>query len=436
MPGIGLKKKNRALVTFVVIIALSMIGAVGFVGIIGLPLTAVFLAASNSTSCSPTSPGAPGTAPSNTTLFQAIKIDTNNNARLALGMFMGTNLESNWNDTAVGAGSYGDYQIQDPGSPFGPHPDISIAQAEDPSYSTNYMLGAYQSGLSKVSDSSWATSPELAGEETAFLAEGPAVPYHVNQGAARVHEAFVASIAAMQATGIPTNFGGTITLTVAIATTHRPTVRHRITAAPSPKPRPEVTAPPKATVKATPSRTSTPTPTASSTQTSGTCGQPVIVAPNGVAAAVVALATAEVGFPYIWGGGDDNGPTVGIIPGETRLGFDCSGLVMYAYWQGAHIQLPRTSDAQMFATNSHPVIADVAHLQPGDLLFYWFPGDNSAAGHVTMYVGNGMIVEASQPGVPVHVVPLYLGGLVMATRVINTPQTTASASPTVVAAVQ
>jgi cell wall-associated NlpC family hydrolase len=50
-------------------------------------------------------------------------------------------------------------------------------------------------------------------------------------------------------------------------------------------------------------------------------------------------------------------------------------------------------------------------LQPGDLVFPSDPGQ-----HVAMYVGGGMIVEASHTGVPVHVVPMY-SWFVLASRV-------------------
>jgi cell wall-associated NlpC family hydrolase len=112
------------------------------------------------------------------------------------------------------------------------------------------------------------------------------------------------------------------------------------------------------------------------------------------AARSVTTALAQQGTPYVYGGS---------APG----GFDCSGLVQWAYKQ-VGIALPRTAAAQ--STTGRPVSLD--QLQPGDLLFYYRP-----VGHVVMYVGNGKIVEAAQSGTPVHVRPIYLSGFVGARRI-------------------
>ncbi|MGH3765572.1 MAG: C40 family peptidase [Pseudonocardiaceae bacterium] len=110
---------------------------------------------------------------------------------------------------------------------------------------------------------------------------------------------------------------------------------------------------------------------------------------------VVAAAVAQQGTPYVWGGN---------APG----GFDCSGLVQWSY-KKVGVALPRTAAAQ--ATVGRRV--SVNQLQPGDLLFFYQP-----VGHVVMYVGNGNIVEASQPGKPIQVRPMYLSGFVTARRVL------------------
>jgi cell wall-associated NlpC family hydrolase len=121
-------------------------------------------------------------------------------------------------------------------------------------------------------------------------------------------------------------------------------------------------------------------------KTSGTTG--------GIAARAVSAVMHQIGTPYVWGGA---------APG----GFDCSGLIQWAY-RGAGVSLPRTAAAQ--ATTGRPV--NVKDLQPGDLLFFYTPVD-----HVVVYVGDGKIAEASQPGVPVHIRPMYLNGFVGARRV-------------------
>jgi cell wall-associated NlpC family hydrolase len=114
---------------------------------------------------------------------------------------------------------------------------------------------------------------------------------------------------------------------------------------------------------------------------------PVPVAPGGAGA--VAAAESQLGVPYVWGGE---------APG---VGFDCSGLVQWA-WRQAGVSLPRTSGAQFAATT--PV--SVADLEPGDLLFYGPSGSD----HVAMYVGGGTMIEAPETGEVVHLTPLRLGG--------------------------
>jgi len=114
-----------------------------------------------------------------------------------------------------------------------------------------------------------------------------------------------------------------------------------------------------------------------------------------VAARAVTAALAQQGTPYVYGGA---------APG----GFDCSGLVQWIYKQ-VGITLPRTAAAQ--STAGHPV--SLNELQPGDLLFFYKPVD-----HVVIYVGNGKIAEASQPGQPIHVRTMYLNGFVGARRIV------------------
>jgi cell wall-associated NlpC family hydrolase len=114
-----------------------------------------------------------------------------------------------------------------------------------------------------------------------------------------------------------------------------------------------------------------------------------------LAARAVTAALAQRGTPYVWGGA---------APG----GFDCSGLVQWIYKQ-VGITLPRTAAAQ--STAGHPV--SLSELQPGDLLFFYKPVD-----HVVIYVGDGKIAEASQPGQPVHVRAMYTNGFVGARRIV------------------
>jgi cell wall-associated NlpC family hydrolase len=109
----------------------------------------------------------------------------------------------------------------------------------------------------------------------------------------------------------------------------------------------------------------------------GTPG-PVVIA--------VAYAAAQLGKPYIWGG---TGPA----------GYDCSGLVMMAY-RAAGISLPRTTFQQV---NSGTPVYSLSQLQPGDLLFSaGSDGSPTNPGHVGMYIGEGMVLEAPQTGEPIQ----------------------------------
>jgi cell wall-associated NlpC family hydrolase len=105
-------------------------------------------------------------------------------------------------------------------------------------------------------------------------------------------------------------------------------------------------------------------------------------------AVAVRAAETQVGVPYVWGAED---------PGH---GFDCSGLTAWA-WGQAGVYLPHYSGAQM--ADSAPV--PISDLQPGDLLFYG-PG---GADHVAMYVGGGMMIEATFPGTVVRIDPVRFG---------------------------
>ena len=79
---------------------------------------------------------------------------------------------------------------------------------------------------------------------------------------------------------------------------------------------------------------------------------------------------------------------------KAYLGFDCSGLMLYAYAQ-AGIALPRSSGEQI---RSAAEITQ-AELEPGDLVYY--------PGHVSMYVGDGLIVHSPQSGQDVEVRPMF-----------------------------
>ena len=125
--------------------------------------------------------------------------------------------------------------------------------------------------------------------------------------------------------------------------------------------------------------------------------------------AVISRAESQVGVPYVWGGGDNNGPTGGLRDGGVadsfgdygQSGFDCSGLVKYAY-AAAGLDLPHYTGAQYQQGTKVPR----ENAQRGDLIFYGAGGSQ----HVAIYLGDGQMIEAPQSGQTVSVVPVRWGG--------------------------
>jgi cell wall-associated NlpC family hydrolase len=145
------------------------------------------------------------------------------------------------------------------------------------------------------------------------------------------------------------------------------------------------------------------------------------------AAAVIQAANVWVQkqTPYAWGGGTLDGPSKGTAPDTGVVGFDCSALVRYAYYQGTEqaITLPRTSQEQFDATASQTI--PISAMQPGDLLFY---GPPTAIHHVALYIGNKQMIEAPQSGQLLHQTPIRLtSDLAGVHRVFGGPLDTAAA---------
>jgi cell wall-associated NlpC family hydrolase len=163
--------------------------------------------------------------------------------------------------------------------------------------------------------------------------------------------------------------------------------------------------------------------------------------------AVIARALAQRGVPYAYGGGNTAGPSLGTASVETpvsaadsnlslgadpvannvgvaglspvvspapeprvsRVGFDSSGLVLYAF-AGVGIKMPRSSGEQYKV--GRKILPSQA--LPGDLLFYGPEGSQSVA----MFVGNGQMVEATDPAVTVS--PVRTNGMTpYLTRIIE-----------------
>lgn len=150
---------------------------------------------------------------------------------------------------------------------------------------------------------------------------------------------------------------------------------------------------------------------------------------------VIARALSQRGVPFTYGGGDVTGPTRGVArvlpqttdnllapgapapagtglalvptatPGLTApasdvVGFDASGLIVYAF-AGVGVKMPRSSGDQYKV--GQKVAPDQA--LPGDLIFYGPEGTQSVA----LFVGNGQMIEATDPAVTVS--PVRTGGM-------------------------
>ena len=126
---------------------------------------------------------------------------------------------------------------------------------------------------------------------------------------------------------------------------------------------------------------------------------------------VIRRASSQMGVPYSWGGGTLNGPSKGVDSGAGTVGFDCSGLVRYSF-AGVGVLIPRFSGDQYNAGRHIPP----AQAKRGDLIFYG-PGGSQ---HVTIYLGNGQMLEASGSAGKVTVSPVRKAGMTpFLTRIIE-----------------
>ena len=120
--------------------------------------------------------------------------------------------------------------------------------------------------------------------------------------------------------------------------------------------------------------------------------------------ATIAAAKAMTGkYPYSWGGGNKFGASKGIccspsgIDDRNTVGFDCSGLMEYAFHQGAGLTVSSTSRSQY---SDGPRVA-ISRLRAGDMVF-WSSSSKAASGihHVALYIGGGQVVEADRVSGP------------------------------------
>lgn len=117
---------------------------------------------------------------------------------------------------------------------------------------------------------------------------------------------------------------------------------------------------------------------------------------------VIRRGMSQIGVPYSWGGGNAAGPSRGIDSGAGITGFDCSGLVLYSF-AGVGIKLPHYSGSQYNLGRKIPS----SQMRRGDVIFYG-PGGSQ---HVTIYLGDGQMLEAPDIGLKVRVAPVRTSGM-------------------------
>ena len=118
-------------------------------------------------------------------------------------------------------------------------------------------------------------------------------------------------------------------------------------------------------------------------------------------------ALGYLNWPYAWDGGGLGGPGRGVCAGDGAfndcnvIGFDCSGLSMFAW--APYISMPHYAASQYgMAGGVHP---SSSQFMPGDLLFWSSNGSVSGIHHVAIYIGNGNVVQAPESGDVVKITP-------------------------------
>ncbi len=126
---------------------------------------------------------------------------------------------------------------------------------------------------------------------------------------------------------------------------------------------------------------------------------------TGPATDAVNAALRWIGTRYSWGGGTPSGPSTGICcspggqDGRVVTGFDCSGLVLYAYAQ-IGVRLPHLADDITYNSGGQVIPRDFAQMRPGDVIGF----SNTPGGrvfHVGIYLGDGRMVNSDGSGVSI-----------------------------------
>ncbi|EKT1927294.1 C40 family peptidase [Salmonella enterica] len=119
----------------------------------------------------------------------------------------------------------------------------------------------------------------------------------------------------------------------------------------------------------------------------------------------------QLGKPYHWGGA------------SPRTGFDCSGLVYYAYKDLVKIHIPRTANEMYHLRDAAPI--ERSELKNGDLVFFRTQG-RGTADHVGVYVGNGKFIQSPRSGQEIKITSLneeYWQRHYVGARRVMTPKT-------------
>ncbi|MFJ5357121.1 C40 family peptidase [Pectobacterium sp. CHL-2024] len=120
---------------------------------------------------------------------------------------------------------------------------------------------------------------------------------------------------------------------------------------------------------------------------------------------------SQIGKPYHWGGS------------SPFTGFDCSGLVYYAYKDVVKIQIPRTANEMYHLRDAAPI--KKSELESGDLVFFRI-NNRGAADHVGVYLGEGKFIQSPRTGSDIRISKLsedYWQEHYVGARRVVTPQT-------------
>ena len=119
----------------------------------------------------------------------------------------------------------------------------------------------------------------------------------------------------------------------------------------------------------------------------------------------------QIGKPYRWGGS------------SPRTGFDCSGLVYYAYKDLVKFRIPRTANEMYHLRDARAI--DRGELESGDLVFFRTRG-RGTADHVGVYIGNGKFIQSPRTGRDIQITSLsedYWDRHYVGARRVMTPKT-------------